>query len=315
VPAVDQVPQYRSRWLLWHQMSMKLTRRTPVVETEGIADLSLKAWSRETLKREDWDFSTLADFPHEMLRVAWVYEADRELGSGNPPYLAAWEAQEMARRKAKLKAHLASHCFSDDRLFEDALLALLPEVPPDKAEMEMKAALQRTLDENQDMSPEETKAYCLREWDYRAARQRRLNAIAAAEVEARTTTWKPPAPKAPVPMLRSYHHHEFAKMQVPIYYTWVNGSASRHCTIHPLEIDWTLTETELVEAFRNWLREGDHLPFHSSYKRMGSESKVGKRKGAGWLAWLRDWQFIDSAKPALLARRAWRCWAVAVSRP
>ncbi len=56
-------------------------------------------------------------------------------------------------------------------------------------------------------------------------------------------------------MLKSHHHHEFAKMKVPIYYTWVNGRASSHCTIHPLEIDWTLTETELVDAFRNWLRK------------------------------------------------------------
>jgi hypothetical protein len=89
-------------------------------------------------------------------------------------------------------------------------------------------------------------------------------------------------------MLRSYHHHEFAKMQVPPYYTWVNGSASRHCTIHPLEIDWTLTESELLDAFRNWLRDGDHAPFHPNYKRMGRTSKVGKRKEAGWRARLRE---------------------------
>jgi len=89
-------------------------------------------------------------------------------------------------------------------------------------------------------------------------------------------------------MLKSYHHHEFAKMKVPLYYTWVNGNVSSHCTIHPLEIDWTLTESELVEAFRNWLRKGDHSPFRPSYKRMARESKVGKRKTAGWLAWLRE---------------------------
>ena len=77
-------------------------------------------------------------------------------------------------------------------------------------------------------------------------------------------------------------------MKVPAYYTWVNGRASSHCTIHPLEIDWTLTETELVEAFRNWLRKGDHDPFRPSYKRMASQSKVGKRKTAGWLAHLRE---------------------------
>jgi hypothetical protein len=87
-------------------------------------------------------------------------------------------------------------------------------------------------------------------------------------------------------MLKSFHHHEFEKMKVPMYYTWINGSASHHCTIHPLEIDWTLTETELVEAFRNWLRKGDHAPFRPGYKR--TTSKIGKRKQAGWLAYLRE---------------------------
>jgi hypothetical protein len=264
---------------------MKKPEGIRVIQEIDGTDIPLKIWNRQNLRRVDWDFSGLNDFPQEMLRVAWLYEADRELGSDNRSYFEAWELQELKKRKATLAAHLKSeNCWSDDCLSESALLALLPEMPPDKHELETEAALEKML--HPDMTIAESDAYREKDWALITRRQRKLNAIAMAEVNAKTTSWKPPVPKEPVPMLKSYHHHEFAKMEVPMYYTWVNGRASSHCTIHPLEIDWTLTETELVEAFRNWLRKGDHAPLHPSYKR--TDSKIGKRKLEGWLARLRE---------------------------
>src|ERR1035438_3306071 len=126
------------------------------------------------------------------------------------------------------------------------LLALLPELPLDQKEKESNTALEQML--NSDMSPEECDAYRQKQWAILNAWGRKLDAIATAEVRAKTTTWKPPTPKERTPMLKSYRHHEFAKMKVLPYYLWVNGGASYHCTIHPLEIDWTLTETELMQA-------------------------------------------------------------------
>jgi hypothetical protein len=263
---------------------MKKPKEKRVIQEFGGAEIPLKVWSQQNLRREDWDFSGLKDFPQEMLRLAWLYEVDRELGSGNSSYFEAWKTQELKKRKVKLEAHLKSeNCLADDCLSELALRALLPEMPPDKHELETEAALEKML--HPDMTIAESDAYREKDWALITRRQHKLNAIAMAEVNAKTTSWKPPVPKEPVPMLKSYHHHEFAEMKVPMYYTWVNGDASFHCTIHPLEINWTLTETELVEAFRNWLRKGEHAPFHPSYKRR-VESKVGKRKTAGWWAWL-----------------------------
>ena len=89
-------------------------------------------------------------------------------------------------------------------------------------------------------------------------------------------------------MLKSYEHREFSEMKIiNMDDYWISGSKI-HSTIHPLEIDWTLTETELVRAFRNWLRKGDHAPFRSNYKRVVNKSKVGKRKTSGWFAWLSE---------------------------
>ena len=250
-------------------------------------DIPLRVWTKQNLSREDWNFTVLKEFPQEMLRLAWLCEVDRELGSGYPPYFVAWESHELKMRKAKLMAHLqGADRTPPESLSERDLRALLPEIPPDQSELSQAASLAKM--QHDDMTPEESDIYREKELALHMARSRRLDAIARAEVTATTTAWKPPTPKEPISMLKSYRHHEFSRMQVPQYYTWVNGSASYHCTIHPLEIDWTLTETELVNAFRNWLREGDHAPFRSGYKRSAEESKVGKRKTAGWLAWLRD---------------------------
>jgi len=266
---------------------MKEPEATRVIYEVGGTPVRLRAWTKRGLRREDWDFSRLNGFPHDMLRAAWIYEVQRELGSGNKSYIEAWESQELRKRKARLEAHInCENGLSEDRLSEGALRALLPEIPRDEKAEEAKAALQILPDT--DMTIDEADAYHRKELDYLKWKRKQLDLIARAEVRAEKTTWKPPTPREPEPMMKSYHKHEFEKMKIPTYYTWVNGSASNHCTIHPLEIDWMQTETELVEAFRNWLRKGDHYPFQPSYKRTVDRAKVGQRKEAGWISKLRE---------------------------
>jgi hypothetical protein len=63
-----------------------------------LEDAELKVWSRENLQQKDWDFSELKDFPSEHLRLAWLYEIDRELGSVNSSFLVAWENIQLSAR-------------------------------------------------------------------------------------------------------------------------------------------------------------------------------------------------------------------------
>lgn len=263
-----------------HVVRVEYTRAT------GFGDTELKRWERESLRREDWNFSELAKFPEEMIRVGWLFELDRELGSGNPPYHVAWELHEKKKRKAKLKAHIdGTHPLS---IYERRFL--LPEIQLDKNELRAEADLKRMSEEKPDMTLAEEKEYRKKDWVLDAVKLRKLDNLLISEMSAEDTNWKPSIPKESERILKSYHHHEFAEMSVPAMpgYTWVNGEESYHCTIHPLEIDWTLTETQLVEAFRNWLRNGEHSPFRPSYKRIAGSSKIGKRKKTGWLAWLRE---------------------------
>lgn len=261
---------------------MKKPRLPRAIQDPDGADVPLKMWSKQSLRREDWDFSGLKEFPHEMLRVAWLYEADRELGSGNPSYLEAWELQELKKRKAKLLADIdGTH-----RLSVQELEALLPVIPPDKSEAEAEASLEQML--KPDMTIAESDEYLKRLFALDGAKSRKLENLLRSEAKAIKTAWKPPAPKEPEPILVA-HSYEGLSKKIPVLHDWNYQWASGEgydSTIHPLEIDWTLTETELVKAFRNWLLHGDHAPFHPSYKRMATESKVGKRKTFGWLAWL-----------------------------
>jgi hypothetical protein len=125
----------------------------------GLGDVQLKAWNRENLQQKDWDFSDLKDFPSEHLRLAWLYEIDRELGSGNLSFLVAWENHEKKKRKAKLLADVKG----THRLPLEELLELVP-MPPDKSEIEAEAELEKML-EDPDMSVKETEQY----WEKRHA--------------------------------------------------------------------------------------------------------------------------------------------------
>jgi len=239
----------------------------------------MKTWNQANLEPNDFDFSGLKDFPGDELRVAWLYEVQRELGSNNPPYLVAWETHEHKKRKARLKAHLqCEDCFSKDYLELTSLLALLPELPPDQIEIETEATLNKMLNDNPDMTLTESDEYMKKREAYNSGRQQRLNAVARAEVYAVSTTWKPTAPREPKSILKSYRQQEFAAMKCPDYSGIIYGS--RSCSsIHALEIDWTLKESELLTAFRNWLQYGDHPEFRPNYF---GRSDVGKRRSEGW---------------------------------
>lgn len=61
--------------------------------------LHLKPWRRQEIEREDWDFSELLDSVAERLKInerieflrwAWMFEVERELNSGNPPFIRRW---------------------------------------------------------------------------------------------------------------------------------------------------------------------------------------------------------------------------------
>jgi hypothetical protein len=257
-----------------------------VIQESGVPVVQLTIWNQIHLKRDDWDFSSLSDFPQDMLRCAWAYELERELGSGNPAYFIAWELQELKKRKAKLLAVLDGTI----RLTLEETKALLPVEMVNaiaQREADDEAALKKMW--NPEMTREEAEDYGAKERVLYFARMAKLDGIASAEARATTTAWKPPTPKESEPILKS-HPYDGLVEKVPNMpgYQWASGTGS-HSTIHPLEIDWTLTERELVDAFRNWLRKGElHSPFHPKYKQLPSQSKVGKRKKAGWLAWLRE---------------------------
>lgn len=61
----------------------------------------------------------------------------------------------------------------------------------------------------------------------------------------------------------------------------VGGAYTR---IHALEIDWRETESKLVDAFRNWLRHGDH----DFRPKDGPKRGSGRRNTKGLISFLRD---------------------------
>ena len=158
-------------------------------KTPQVRDPALKVWTVEALKREDWDFKPLLDWPDVDLKRAWILELERKLGSTHGP----------------------------------CVLSITPN----------------------------------------------------------------PAP-AP-PMLKSYSFAELEAYLQPGT-AWIPSGANAHTTIQPIEIDWTQSETETVEAFRRWLRDGAH-PFHTSFEdhaRHLAGKKRGKRKTEGFRSWLRE---------------------------
>jgi hypothetical protein len=166
----------------------------------------LKAWGKNMV-REDYDFTAIWDWPKEALNVAWLWELDRELGSGNSPFFPAW--QKWASRESKAK----------------------PEPPREQRPMLRAYPLAQA-------------AQCLDKQGWRTH--------------------------------EAHPDYQITGRFAPNVYT----------RIHALEIDWRKTEAQLVEAFRNWLRDGEH-EFHPDIQ-MDSRHTKGKRDTAGLRSHLRD---------------------------
>lgn len=221
---------------------------------------AVKTWSRETLRREDYCFGLPDDFPPDLLKKAWLWELDRELGSGNLPFFTAWKLHEIEGEAARLKAHYdGTHPLSDSEL-----AALLREPPP-KSAPELRADL------------EKLRAH-IRAFDGEAGGK----LLSDEELETVSPSWKPAIPKEPMPMLKSYYFDEVWEHLTPET-NFLETGLYNYTTIQPIEIDWTLSETDLKEMFVNWLRHGPH-PFNPS--QTGEKKKTRKTKGI--LAWLED---------------------------
>jgi hypothetical protein len=67
-----------------------------------------KKWTRAELEREkeNIDFSGLSAWPEEILQKAWLWELDRELGSGNWPFVLAWKVHQAERINERWQAHM-----------------------------------------------------------------------------------------------------------------------------------------------------------------------------------------------------------------
>tara|TARA_Y100000588_G_scaffold91385_1_gene98688 strand:- start:5999 stop:6667 length:669 start_codon:yes stop_codon:yes gene_type:complete len=67
-----------------------------------------KKWTKKTLRKEDWDFSALAKLPKTAINRVFLWELDRELGSGQGPFTS----------KAENRAYLAAARKSDPAIEE-----------------------------------------------------------------------------------------------------------------------------------------------------------------------------------------------------
>ena len=50
------------------------------------SNLNLKEWSEKTLSKDDWNFSHFKQLPKSALSKVFLWELDRELGSGKGPF-------------------------------------------------------------------------------------------------------------------------------------------------------------------------------------------------------------------------------------
>lgn len=216
------------------------------------------------MAREDYNFSAFADWPKHALKVAWLWELEREMESSRGPFYPAWQIHELERIEARLK--------SNDVL-GDEIAELLP-----KGYELTDASFHDALSSIADEILERKKAY----FDDRQA--------------VGKSKWISRGPIPPRPMLYSHVLTEVASLVRPdeawrkeIHPGMLSnggGACGAYVRVHALEIDWTKTEGELIDAFKNWLRNGYHsfLPDQQLYSR----DRKGKRETAGLLSYLRD---------------------------
>lgn len=61
----------------------------------------LKKWSKNDLHKEDWDFSSFSKLPKTMINRIFLWELDRELGSGQGSFLSKKENRDYLAKARK----------------------------------------------------------------------------------------------------------------------------------------------------------------------------------------------------------------------
>jgi len=223
------------------------------------------------LAREDYDFSVFADWPKHALNVAWLWELEREMGSTRGPFYAAWQIHELKRILAKLKS---------DELYFDDLAELLP-VNFAKTSEQRAKVWAKAIESLEGEIKRHEKAYFE---DRRGIGK---------------SPWLTKGPLPPRPMLHSHSLAQVAacfeqqqkfrpgkEKEVSLDFNLCGRLGGAYTRIHALEIDWTKTESELMDAFKNWLRDGEHQ--FSPDQQLDSRHRKGKRETAGLVSYLRD---------------------------
>ena len=223
------------------------------------------------MAREDYDFSVFADWPKHALNVAWLWELEREMGSTRGPFYAAWQIHELKRILAKLKS---------DELYFDDLAELLP-VNFAKTSEQRAKVWAKAIESLEGEIKRHEKAYFE---DRRGIGK---------------SPWLTKGPLPPRPMLHSHSLAQVAacfeqqqkfrpgkEKEVSLDFNLCGRLGGAYTRIHALEIDWTKTESELMDAFKNWLRDGEHQ--FSPDQQLDSRHRKGKRETAGLVSYLRD---------------------------
>ena len=270
--------------------------------------------------REEWDFSAFAGWPEENLRHAWAWEMDRELGSGKPPFITRWELRQLQKHNELLQTRLNGKVQLGEQELQEKLAEYI--LPDPKHALEGKieeldaeiSKIKRTLKyykvENEsnlnarleELRHERSAAHeeNLRRLSsnlaklrshIRASKGKRGKLLSDEEYEAICPSPKAAPPKGPKPpMLKSYPLGEIlgemlkrnTSVEEAKRWNFLYGSLSTYSTIHAVEVDWTLSETQLVEAFRNWLRDGP-TPYSTGHQ---STRKAGRKDSHR--AWLQE---------------------------
>jgi hypothetical protein len=246
--------------------------------------VALKAWRKSSLTREDYDFSAFAAWPKHALNVAWLWELEREMGSTCGPFYAAWQIHELKRILAKLKS---------DELYFDDLAELLPvNFAKEIAELLLPADFAKT-------SEQRAKVWAKAIESLEDEIKRHEKAYFEDRRGIGKSPWFTKGPLPPRPMLHSHSLAQVAacfeqqqkfrpgkEKEVSLDFNLCGRFGGAYTRIHALEIDWTKTESELVDAFKNWLRDGEHQ--FSPDQQLDSRHRKGKRETAGLVSYLRD---------------------------
>ncbi len=239
---------------------------------------------------------------------------DRELGSSNPPFLPAWEIRQLERHNALLEAHLKGETSLKEIDLEAKLAEyVLPEIPhPFEQKLtelasqisEIECELNYLESDEQAEQRVELKALKKEHSQLRAENIKRLESqrkrlqshlramegkpgrlLTDEEYESLCPSPKIASPKAPELTLKSHPLGELFKegaaegRSINPAMSFMSGSQGYYSTIHALEIDWTLSETNIIDAFRNWLRKRPS-PYHPGHNQ--SPQKGRKDSYPAW---------------------------------